>query len=203
MQGMGGFLNPPGHPEHKQSVETDLRRRPENRGWMSLSTAVDCEWLDAATRRVAKTVLASWERSKLPLDNAEVQDWIRQVLGYFTNCYRRAGSEAPDAWNCDKLEINKAIDPFARLDDHAGVHLIRKYYPEFTPTPEHFAEAYWGRKPATTEIKQRLEYLRGELRAERISYEELAELQSLAPHIEPGDVELLEAAGIPESDKPN
>jgi hypothetical protein len=48
------------------------------------------------------------------------------------------------------------------------------------------------------EIKARLEYLRGEIRAERISYEEIAELQSLAEHIEPGDVELLEWAGVPE-----
>lgn len=47
-------------------------------------------------------------------------------------------------------------------------------------------------------IKQRLEYLRNQLRAENISYEELHELQSLAAHIEPGDVELLEAAGVPE-----
>jgi hypothetical protein len=47
-------------------------------------------------------------------------------------------------------------------------------------------------------IKERLEYLRGELRAERISYEELHELQALAPHIEPGDTELLEAAGVEE-----
>lgn len=50
------------------------------------------------------------------------------------------------------------------------------------------------------EIKQRLEYLRGELRAERISYGELSELQSLVPHIEPGDMELLEAAGVPEEE---
>jgi hypothetical protein len=49
-----------------------------------------------------------------------------------------------------------------------------------------------------TTIQKRLEYLRGELRAERISYHELSELQSLAHHIEPGDVELLEAAGVPE-----
>jgi hypothetical protein len=48
------------------------------------------------------------------------------------------------------------------------------------------------------QIQDRLEYLRGELRAERISYGELAELQDLAEHIEPGDVELLEAAGVPE-----
>lgn len=46
--------------------------------------------------------------------------------------------------------------------------------------------------------KQRLEYLREELRAERISYEELHELQSLVAHIHPSDVELLEAAGVPE-----
>jgi hypothetical protein len=45
---------------------------------------------------------------------------------------------------------------------------------------------------------ERLEYLRTELRAERISYSELAELQSLAQYIEAGDVELLEAAGVPE-----
>jgi hypothetical protein len=51
---------------------------------------------------------------------------------------------------------------------------------------------------AELNIKARLEYLRGELRAERMSYGELAELQSLAEHIEEGDVELREAAGIPE-----
>ena len=46
--------------------------------------------------------------------------------------------------------------------------------------------------------RQRLEYLRGELRKERMSYEELHELQSLAAYIDPDDVELLEAAGVPE-----
>ncbi len=49
------------------------------------------------------------------------------------------------------------------------------------------------------QIKKRLEYLRGELREERISYGELIELQSLAEHIEKNDVELLEAAGVPEN----
>ena len=48
------------------------------------------------------------------------------------------------------------------------------------------------------QITRRLEYLRGELRAERISYSELAELESLAPYIDKDDVELLEAAGVPE-----
>ena len=51
----------------------------------------------------------------------------------------------------------------------------------------------------TKKIKNRLEELREELRQERISYGELIELQSLAKHIEKGDVELLEAAGVPEN----
>ena len=45
---------------------------------------------------------------------------------------------------------------------------------------------------------ERLEYLRGEIEAERISYGEIAELQSLAEYIEPSDVVLLEWAGVPE-----
>lgn len=47
-------------------------------------------------------------------------------------------------------------------------------------------------------VNERLEYLRGEIRAERISYGEIAELQGLADKIDPGDVELLEWAGVPE-----
>ena len=47
-------------------------------------------------------------------------------------------------------------------------------------------------------IKKRLEYLRQEIIKERISYGEIAELQSLAKYIEPGDVLLEEWVGIPE-----
>lgn len=50
------------------------------------------------------------------------------------------------------------------------------------------------------EIHERLEYIRGEIRAERISSGEIAELQDLAAHIAPGDVELAEWAGIPEEE---
>jgi hypothetical protein len=49
--------------------------------------------------------------------------------------------------------------------------------------------------------RERLEVLRAALRAEDISWGELAELQSLTAYIEPGDVELLEAAGVPEHDE--
>ena len=52
-------------------------------------------------------------------------------------------------------------------------------------------------------ISKKLEYLRGEIEAERISYGEIAELQSLKDHIEPGDVVLLEWAGVPEFEEYN
>lgn len=50
------------------------------------------------------------------------------------------------------------------------------------------------------EIKNKLEYLRGELRAERLSYGDIVELQSLAQHIDPSDIELREAAAMPEKE---
>lgn len=46
--------------------------------------------------------------------------------------------------------------------------------------------------------RARLEYLRSQIEAESISYGEIAELQSLAEHIHPTDVVLLEWAGVPE-----
>ena len=49
------------------------------------------------------------------------------------------------------------------------------------------------------DIKNRLAYLRGEIEAERISYGEIAELESLAEHIDPDDVVLLQWAGVPET----
>ena len=47
-------------------------------------------------------------------------------------------------------------------------------------------------------IKHRLEYLRGEIEAERISQGEIIELQSMAEYIEPSDTLLLQWAGVPE-----
>jgi len=49
------------------------------------------------------------------------------------------------------------------------------------------------------EIKKRLEYLRGEIIKECISYGELAELQSLKQYIDTNDILLREWAGIPEN----
>jgi len=46
--------------------------------------------------------------------------------------------------------------------------------------------------------RSRLEYLRGEIEAERISYGELAELRALSKYIDSDDVLLREWAGLKE-----
>ena len=48
------------------------------------------------------------------------------------------------------------------------------------------------------EIKSRLAYLKSLIIDERISYGEIAELESLAKYIDPNDTQLLEWAGVPE-----
>lgn len=51
------------------------------------------------------------------------------------------------------------------------------------------------------QAKRRLDYLRGEIEAEQISYGELVELQNLAKFIDQSDILLLQWANIPEGTK--
>jgi len=52
--------------------------------------------------------------------------------------------------------------------------------------------------PPAQDTLNKLEELRGALEAESISYGELSELTGLADYIDLDDVQLLEAAGVPE-----
>lgn len=56
-------------------------------------------------------------------------------------------------------------------------------------------------KMTKQQAKKRLDYLRGEIEAEQISYGELVELQNLAKYIDRGDILLLQWAGMPERTK--
>lgn len=100
------------------------------------------------------------------------------------------------AEDCGMTE-DQSITLKRALDDEYFVH---------TPMEEHLAEVIGALYRHIEELEEekpnvRLEYIRGELRAERVSYGELMELQSLVGHIQPDDVELLEAAGVPEFPK--
>jgi len=58
-----------------------------------------------------------------------------------------------------------------------------------------------GSVKPTIKIKRRLEQIRKSIQNENVSYGELAELQSLSQYIDPNDIELKQAAGIPEFDE--
>ena len=118
------------------------------------------------------------------------------------DCYANYEDD-PRVWKrrvwLDK-EANKIVTGGVTEFSGSAVHAFE----ETNTVPPDIEDALAGRIDAAIKeiimphIRGRLEYLRGELEAERISYEELAELQSLVEYIEPDDVQLLEAAGVPE-----
>ena len=88
----------------------------------------------------------------LSIDSKEAQDWIDQVLGCFRDCYRNPKLKGEAQWYASNIIIGSKEslfynDPMKRLDDHCGVHHIRKTYPNWTPTKENFTRVYWGKKP--------------------------------------------------------
>ena len=136
--GAGGFLNSPTHPEHDYHVATTS-------AFMSLSSALEyTDYPRPEIKAKARRLLDAW--SPLPIDTEDVQDWIHHVLGYYRGCYRRS-SPGPDEWNVSNLQMDPKVNPMLAVQWHAGVNLIRKYYPDFEPTQQHFDWAYWGTKP--------------------------------------------------------
>lgn len=88
----------------------------------------------------------------------------------------------------ENAEYDRAITELVMLDEGLG-----------SDNKEDIAAALRAyADPALSAERKRLEGLRVLVRAQYISYGELHELQGLAEHIDPGDVELLEAAGVPE-----
>lgn len=144
--GMGGFLNPPTHPAHHYSVEQgEAGKRWKPTGCMSLEAATNDTWIDPEVRRKAQELLETWQAP--PIESPEIREWISQVLGYFRGCYQGLEKLGEASWHASNLLIDGDLDPMDHVDQHAGVHLIRQYYPSFTPTAGDFEQAYWGTKP--------------------------------------------------------
>lgn len=90
----------------------------------------------------------------------------------------------------------------AEKREWAGGRPVLSMRARHPPHPRRLRQALPARRGqrVMTTPEQRLEAIRASLRAEDVSYGELAELQDLTPHIGAGDTELLEAAGVPEDD---
>lgn len=84
------------------------------------------------------------------------------------------------------------------VDDVAGAGELVLYSAENLAEPVVIGAHELVELYVPEDVAERLEYLRGEIEAERISQGEIAELQDLAGYIAPDDVQLLEWAGVPE-----
>jgi hypothetical protein len=136
---------------------------------------------------------------KVQLGSVEVTDTDRRAIAW-----EHDGDMIDGEWVLNvsrthgQLATREECRKYIRKHGEHGVTLLVRDYLNaggLTATQERQARAA---DRDMQDIRARLEYLRGELRGERISYSELAELQGLAEHIDRTDVELLQAAGIPE-----
>ena len=93
-----------------------------------------------------------------------------------------------------KITFTQIENWMVGTDKHDYDHLKQDYE---TMTEMNFLIKY-GAEIREFTAKNRLEEIRTILQNEDISYGELVELQELKGYIEKGDVELLEAAGVPE-----
>ena len=84
--GCGCFLNPPGHPAHNHhdhSIDS----------FSSIES--DYEWYPESVKEQCKKLLSDWDKSKLPLTDETVKDWVHHVLGYFKGCYKNDNLPEP------------------------------------------------------------------------------------------------------------
>lgn len=98
----------------------------------------------------------------------------------------------------DELEelLGQAWVISTQKQDNWAMNNLRAIGLKMPKPPKHMLD--WVKKYIA---QDRLEELRTAIQDQHISYGELAELVSLKEYIEPGDVELLEAAGVPEFDQ--
>lgn len=168
VEGSGGcFLDPPTYPTHHHHIEGVW-----GGFFMGLTAIADEDWLDDECRAEAKALLAGWERP--PITDPAIKDWIRQVLGYFRGCFQGVDSEGLPSWKAGELLHGKRrcpecgsiveVDPADYVKyacQHAGVHLIRKFYPEYIPTKADFQSAYWGKPRGAATKAEEVYYIEG------------------------------------------
>lgn len=139
-EGMGGFLDPPGYPTHNWSVKSVYGDTFS----MSLESASESEWLNEEVRNEAKRLLRTWKPAR---NSSRTIDWMHQVMGYFRGMYRDPSAKIGEEWHVSHLLNLPSIDPVKNQNRHAGVHLIRQFYPDFKLTHKMLEGAYWGTKP--------------------------------------------------------
>lgn len=143
-KGAGSFLEPPFSKTHQFGIVAGYDHGNGYQEYASIEYYLNNENVPNSAKRQIKSIIGKEE--KPPIDDPAIQEWILHVLGYFKSCYVGQDKQGNFSWNASDLVIEKNSDPVLNANNHAGVHFIRKYYPDFMPTQEHFDKAYWGQK---------------------------------------------------------
>src|SRR5687768_7164894 len=121
-QGMGGFLCPPGHPNHVYVVwEGYFRSMARARTLMALDSCVKEEWVSASIRQRAQNLI-----NQAQLTSSEL--WLRHTYGYMGGMYWPQGVEPRSAMDMVAIPARDG-DP----ERHGAVVHIRKYFPDHEP----------------------------------------------------------------------
>jgi hypothetical protein len=129
---MGSFLYPPEHAHYNWHVGSKYA----DTFFMSLESAAESDWLDPETKDRAKTILDGY--SPPNINAPHVQQWIGEVLRHLRHCYEGEASLGEERWSAGNLRIDHVAKQVENQDTHAGIHWIRKWYPDFVATEEHF-----------------------------------------------------------------
>lgn len=92
--GMGGFLEPPGHPDHYCHLAYG---KDSGASISSVIEDEDGEYADHLAPDVLKQVqelYAQWERTKPPIDHPRTLAWMQHAYAHFAHCYKDDKAEA-------------------------------------------------------------------------------------------------------------
>jgi hypothetical protein len=144
---MGGFLMPPGHPNHEHYVSEYVSPRGRRElGSYALDSVAESEWIPAAVRARARRIL----------DNAELRCselWVRDVYGYFRNSY------LPESGSTNVSDMVTDATNQLPADRHAAVAFIRRFFPDHAARTDLITDArFCYGSHACVKCGQRVQY---------------------------------------------
>jgi len=125
--GMGGFLNPPGHPEHAYSIQEFSKGHEV--GSYSLSAAMSESWMPSKVQIKAKWILKRWNAG------APDEAWLATVYNYFRHCYSKDGNNrnVNDCVTYGKFWDNAEQEENEDPTHHLGYLFVKQFYPDHKP----------------------------------------------------------------------
>lgn len=126
---LGGFLMPPGHPNHEYYVAEYVSPRGRRElGTYALDSVIDSEWIPAPVRARAQRIL----------DGAELRCselWVRDVYGYFRDMY------LPESGSTNVSDMVSDSAHALPVDRHAAVAFVRRFFPDHEARTDLIADA--------------------------------------------------------------